>query len=245
MVSVTVDLARRRRRATEVELSCVVLTWEAPVGTGQGNEMAAVTAGNGQLRASDADREQVVDLLKDAFAQGRLARDELDGLVGQALAAKTCGQLAALTADIRAPSIETVSLPKPAWAPPRQHRNTAGKSATGAVIAACVAAVAVLAAAGAHLRPGPDAVACQSFYVWAQQANDGFNASMLLDFSAAAANQGPDRTLTRDVQALRQAVQQYENLVGPLPSASTAHVNYTRVDAAVARVDAACIPYSN
>jgi hypothetical protein len=215
------------------------------VGTGQENEMAAVTVGNGQLRASDADREHVVDLLKDAFAQGRLARDELDGKVGQALAARTCGQLAALTTDIRAPAIETVELPKPACAPPRQHRNKAAKSATGAVIAACVAAVAVLAAAGAHLRPGPDAVACQSFYVWAQEQNNGYNAGMLLDFSAAAANQGPDRTLTRDVQELRQAVQQYENLAGPLPSASTAHVNDNRVDAAAARVDAACVPYSN
>jgi hypothetical protein len=215
------------------------------VGTSQGNEMAAITAGHGQLRASHADREQVVDLLKDSFAQGQLTSDELDARVGQALAAKTCGQLAALTTDVRAPSIETVSLPESIQARTRPHTNKAGKSATGAVIAACVAAVAVLAAAGAHLRPGPDAVACQSFYVWAQQGNDGFNTIMLLDFSAAAANQGPDRTLARDVQALRQAVLQDENLAGPLPSASTAHANYSRVDAAIARVDAACIPYSN
>jgi Domain of unknown function (DUF1707) len=215
------------------------------VRTGQGNEMAPVTAGHGQLRASDADREQAVDLLKDAFAQSRLTRDELGARVGQALAAKTCGQLTALTRDLRVPAIETVSPPKPARARTRSVTNKAGKSATGAVIAACVAAVAVLAAAGAHLRPGPDAVACQSFYVWAQQGNDGFNAAMLLDFSAAAASQGPDHTLTRDLQALRQAVRQNENLAGPLPSASAAHVNYTRVDAAIARVNAACVPYGN
>ena len=30
-------------------------------------------AGRGHLRASDADRERVIDALKDAFAQGRLA----------------------------------------------------------------------------------------------------------------------------------------------------------------------------
>lgn len=204
------------------------------MGTGQRNEMAAVTAGNGQLRASDADREQVIDLLKDAFAQGRLTTDELDARVGQALAAKTCGQLAALTTDVRAPSVEPAARPQPAQARTRPHRHNAAKSATGAVIAACVAAVAVLAAAGAHLRPGPDAVACQSFYVWAQQGNDGFNTVMLLDFSAAAANQGPDRTLTRDLLALRQAVLQNENLAG-----------HNGVAAAIARVDAACIPYSN
>jgi hypothetical protein len=215
------------------------------MGTGQGNEMAAVTAGQGQLRASNADRDQAVDLLKDAFAQGRLTRDELDARVGRALAAKTCGQLTALTTDVRAPSIETVSLPQPVQARTRPFTNKVGKSATGAVIAACVAAVAVLAAAGAHLRPGPDAVACQSFNVWAHEENEGFNAVMLLDFSAAAANQGPDHTLTRDLQAVRQAVLQNENLAGPLPSASTAHVNYRLVDAGIARVNAACVPYSN
>ncbi len=213
--------------------------------TGQGNEMAAVTAGNGHLRASNADRDQAVDLLKDAFAHGRLTRDELDARVGQALAAKTCGQLATLTTDLRAASIETVSPPKPAQPRTRPFADKVGKSATGAVIAACVAAVAVLAAAGAHLRPGPDAVACQSFYVWAQQGNDGFNTVMLLDFAAAAANQGPDRALTSDLQALRQAVLRNENLGGPLPSASAAHANDNRVDAAIARVNAACVPYSN
>jgi hypothetical protein len=204
-----------------------------------------VESGQGNLRASHADRDQVVDVLKDAFAEGRLTRDELDGRVGQALAAKTCGQLAALTTDLREPSIGTVALPMPIQTRTRPRTHKRGRSATGAVIAACVAAVAVLAAAGAHLRPGPDAVACQSFYVWAQQGNDGFNTIMLLDFSAAAANQGPDHTLTRDVQALRQAALHYESLAGPLPSASTAHVNYSQLDAAIARVDAACVPYSN
>jgi hypothetical protein len=211
--------------------------------TGQGNELAAVAGGHGQLRASDADREQVVDQLKDAFVQGRLTRDELDARAGQALAARTYAQLGALTTDIRAASDAADSPPRPART--RTSASKAGKSATGAVIAACVAAVTVLAAAGAHLRPGPDAVACQSFSVWAQEANYGSNTILLLDFSAAAANQGPDRTLTRDVQALRQAVLQYENPAGPLPSASMSYVNHSRVDAAMARVNAACAPYNN
>jgi hypothetical protein len=215
------------------------------VGTSQGNELAAVTGGQGQLRASDADRDQAVDLLKDAFVRGRLTTDELDARVGQALAAKTCAQLAGLTTDIRAASIAADSLPKPARSQTRPSTGKAGKSATGAVIAACVAAVAVLAAAGAHLRPSPDAVACQSFSVWMQEANAGSNAVMLLDFGAAAANQGPDQALTRDLQALRQAVLQYENPVGPLPSASMSHLNDSRVEAAMARVSVACAPYNN
>lgn len=215
------------------------------MGTGEGNEMTAVTAGHGQLRASDADREQAVDLIKAAFVQGRLTGDELDVRVGEALAARTCGRLAALTTDIRTPSVEAVSVPESARARPRPAAIKAGRSATGAVIAACVAVVAVLAAAGAHLRVGPDAVACQSFSAWAQQGSDGFNSDMLLDFSAAAASQGSDRALASDLQALRQTVLQYEIPTGPLPSASTPYVDNSRVDAAIARVTAACVPYDN
>ena len=38
---------------------------------------AGWAAGGGHLRASDADRERVIDALKDAFAQGRLTKSEL------------------------------------------------------------------------------------------------------------------------------------------------------------------------
>ena len=188
--------------------------------------------GNGnELRASHADRDEAVDLVKTAFVQGRLTRDELDSRVGEALAATTCGQLATLTSDIGGASIVADPPPEPAKARTRPSANKVGRSASGAVIAACVAAVATLAAAtGAHMRPGPDAVACQSFYVWAQQGV-GPGAVMLLDFSVAAANQGPDHALTGDLQALRQAVLQNENP--------------TQVDVAVASVEAACIPYTN
>ena len=59
-------------------------------------------AGCDRLRAGHADREQVIETLKDAFVQGRLTREELDARAGQALAARTCADLAALTADIPA-----------------------------------------------------------------------------------------------------------------------------------------------
>ena len=54
------------------------------------------------LRASRADRERVIDLLKAAFAQGRLDSDEFDARIGQALASRTYADLAAVTADIPA-----------------------------------------------------------------------------------------------------------------------------------------------
>jgi Domain of unknown function (DUF1707) len=65
---------------------------------GPGDEIAA--GAGGRLRASRADREQVIDVLKVAFAQGRLDRDEFDLRADQALAARTYADLAVLTADI-------------------------------------------------------------------------------------------------------------------------------------------------
>ena len=59
------------------------------------------TAGaQGQLRSSRADREQAIDVLKSAFVQGRLSKDEFDLRVGQVLASRTYADLAALTADV-------------------------------------------------------------------------------------------------------------------------------------------------
>ena len=49
-------------------------------------------AGHGRPRASHADREQVIEPLKSAFADGRLDKDELDDRVGQTLAARTYAQ---------------------------------------------------------------------------------------------------------------------------------------------------------
>jgi hypothetical protein len=67
--------------------------------TGPDGEDAAA---RGSLRAAHADREQVIAVLKAAFVQGRLTKDELEARAGQAFAAKTYAELATLTADIPA-----------------------------------------------------------------------------------------------------------------------------------------------
>jgi hypothetical protein len=67
---------------------------------GPGDEIAAGAGGRGQLRASHADREQVIETLKVAFVQGMLDGDEFDLRVGQAFASRTCAELAALAADL-------------------------------------------------------------------------------------------------------------------------------------------------
>ncbi|MFB6987224.1 DUF1707 domain-containing protein [Streptomyces sp. NPDC056178] len=54
----------------------------------------------GGQRASDADRETVVDRLREAAAEGRIDLDELDTRLGEALVAKTYAELAPLTADL-------------------------------------------------------------------------------------------------------------------------------------------------
>ena len=50
---------------------------------------AGWVVGGGHLRASDADRERVIDALKAAFVQGRLSRSELTTRAGQALESRT------------------------------------------------------------------------------------------------------------------------------------------------------------
>jgi hypothetical protein len=60
-------------------------------------------AGHGRMRAGHDDREQVIAELKAAFVQGRLDKDELEERAAQAVASRTYGELAALTADLPAP----------------------------------------------------------------------------------------------------------------------------------------------
>ncbi|MFG2556571.1 DUF1707 domain-containing protein [Streptomyces sp. NPDC048581] len=52
------------------------------------------------LRASDVDRDRVVDVLNAAAGDGRLSMEELDERVTAALSARTLGELAALRADL-------------------------------------------------------------------------------------------------------------------------------------------------
>ena len=54
----------------------------------------------GRLRTSHADREQAIGVVKAAFVQGRMTKEEFDLRVGQVLASRTYADLNALTADI-------------------------------------------------------------------------------------------------------------------------------------------------
>ena len=56
------------------------------------------------LRASDADREAAVERLRVAALEGRLDADELESRLAEAYGARTCSELATLTADITPPA---------------------------------------------------------------------------------------------------------------------------------------------
>jgi hypothetical protein len=89
------------------------------------------------LRASRADREQVIDVLKAAFVQGRLDQDEFDLRIGQALASRTYADLAVLTGDIPAPLARA--------GPPEPARESVNKKAVAAVACATAAFIGVWA----------------------------------------------------------------------------------------------------
>lgn len=63
-----------------------------------------------ELRASDADRERVVAVLQEAYADGRLTMLEHEERVEHAYRAKTLGELAALTADLLPPEQQPLDI---------------------------------------------------------------------------------------------------------------------------------------
>jgi hypothetical protein len=66
-------------------------------------------SGDPKVRASDADRERTVALLREHHAVGRLTPEEFSERVDKAFAAKTLGDLEVLLADL--PAIDLYQLP--------------------------------------------------------------------------------------------------------------------------------------
>ena len=74
------------------------------------------------MRASSADRERAVDVLKAGFAEGRLTQDEYNLRMGQAYAARTYGELTTLTADLPAGALP--AFPVAPYQPPATGTNS-------------------------------------------------------------------------------------------------------------------------
>jgi hypothetical protein len=127
-----------RREAAALRLA--VLCEGVPVMTGPEDPAAA---GRDRLRAGHADREQVIETLKDAFVHGRLTRDELGARVGRVLAARTRAELAALTGDIPVgPAVAGSACPP---TPARRRPLLRAAAGSGGCLAVAFAAVWVAA----------------------------------------------------------------------------------------------------
>ena len=100
--------------------------------TTQPGDQAAGAGDRGHLRASHADREQVIGTLKAAFVAGMLAKDEFDLRVGQAFASRTYADLAALTPDL--PAGLAVTEPRKAARTPDQIMQRPGRMMAAATV---------------------------------------------------------------------------------------------------------------
>jgi hypothetical protein len=69
--------------------------------------------GEPAVRASDAEREQAAEILRAGYAEGRLSRDELDGRLAAAYAAKTRADLSEVTSDLPGPVSAPVTRGRP------------------------------------------------------------------------------------------------------------------------------------
>ena len=115
------------------------------------DQMAVAAAGRSRLRASHADREHVIDMLKAAFVHGRVAKDEFDARVDQTFASRTYGELAAVTADIPARQITDQPPSNLARAQGRATMSHAAKARRCVVIALAMMTVATFAPGGPAL----------------------------------------------------------------------------------------------
>jgi Domain of unknown function (DUF1707) len=124
---------------------------EAAVTAEPEDQMAVAAADRSGLRASHADREHVIDMLKVAFVHSRVTKDEFDARVGQAFTSRTYAELAAVTADIPAGQIADQPPGKTVRAQARPPVSHAAKARRCVVIALAMMTMATFAPGGPAL----------------------------------------------------------------------------------------------
>jgi hypothetical protein len=77
--------------------------------SGQGTPPLARYDERGKMRASDADRDRVVELLNVAYSEGRLSKDEYDSRLEIAFTARTYADLDQIVTDLPAPPSTAVT----------------------------------------------------------------------------------------------------------------------------------------
>jgi Domain of unknown function (DUF1707) len=201
------------------------------------DRITAAGVGRSRLRASDSDRDRVLDILKAAFVQGRLTKDELDARVGQTLASRTWGDLTAITSDI-----PPWPLPRPVRKPARPSSSPPTPAVVKAVACAiiAVATVAIAGMPGMWTMPPPPSMtaqACQNFHTW---QNPSYQPIAMLSGAVNDASNGTDPGLASDLMNLQLAVQRSQD-VGGAPESMVAAQHYaSQVRADTAKVSADC-----
>jgi Domain of unknown function (DUF1707) len=87
----------------------------------------------GNLRASDADRERVANIVREAAGDGRLTMEELDERLDAVYAAKTYAELEPITHDL--PAAGSVPAQAPASVPPGDPQRFGGQPTSSSAIA--------------------------------------------------------------------------------------------------------------
>ncbi len=114
-------------------------------------------SGNAPMRASDADREVVRTVLADAYADGRLTREEYDGRLGTLYNSRTLGELPALVTDLEPLDGPATASVTPAAVPEtdlrtrgaRKWRKDVEESFVGFLVPSVICVVIWIAATGA------------------------------------------------------------------------------------------------
>ena len=113
------------------------------------DDIAADPAGHGRPGASHADREQVIEVLKTAFVQGRLTKDEFGTRIGQAFTSQTDAELTKVTADLPAGPMGARPPRRLARTRPRLSMNAVMSAGAFAMLAALVGMMAAVASRSA------------------------------------------------------------------------------------------------
>jgi hypothetical protein len=99
--------------------------------------------GYGQMRAAHADRGRAIDVLKAAFAEGRLDKDEYAGRVGQVYTSRSYAELAELTADLPAGPLGTL-MPESGSRPVPAAATTSSPGTSALAVASLIFGIATV-----------------------------------------------------------------------------------------------------
>jgi hypothetical protein len=112
---------------------------------------------HGDIRVSDAERDQAIAKLSEHFQAGRLTQEEFEDRSGSALRARTGDDLSALFTDLPLTDLPQDTVPDPAAADPAAGQPSrpdpgtmrhAGRPPAARLIIACVIAAVILGSVG-------------------------------------------------------------------------------------------------